>query len=193
MTATLKTVVSDVADSLVAIDSSRVPFRAFKLGVGPYGEPQLLRKVALILNSKPAYLRRVETRRSPDLLIRGSWGLEFKIVRPFGDNGKEAEDWSVNLLHPYDNNTSALGDCMKLLRSNIPEKKAVAVIGYEHDPPRIPIEPLIQSFEILAEKIVKIKLGPRETESRRSLVHPVLQQLKVYAWEVCGTLTPHEG
>lgn len=89
---TLNAVVSDIADSFVAIDSSRVPFRAFKPGVGPYGEPQLLRKVALTLNSKLAYLRKVETRRAPDLLIRDSWGLEFKIVRPFGDNGKEAED-----------------------------------------------------------------------------------------------------
>lgn len=35
----LKTVASDIADSLVVIDSSGVPFRQFKQGVGPYGEP----------------------------------------------------------------------------------------------------------------------------------------------------------
>ena len=75
---------------------------------------------------------------------------------------------------------------MKLLRLGIPEKKGVVAIGYEHDPPRIPIQPLIQSFEILAEKIMKIELGPRETENRKNLIHPVHQQLTVYAWEVCG-------
>jgi len=41
--------------------------------------------------------------------------LEFKIARPFGDNGKEAENWSVNLPHPYAGNVSVIGDCLKLL------------------------------------------------------------------------------
>jgi hypothetical protein len=182
----LKTVVSDIADSLVVIDSSGVPFRKFKQGVGPYGEPQLLKNISQILNSKNTYHGKVETRRTPDLLIKGSWALEFKIVRPFGDNGKEAENWSVNLIHPYVGNISAIGDCIKLLQLDVPEKKAVIVIGYEHDPPKIPIQPLIESFEILAEKIMEIKLGSRETENRKKLIHPVHQQLTVYAWEVLG-------
>jgi hypothetical protein len=183
----LKTVVSDIADSLVMIDSSGVPFRKFKQGVGPYGEPQLLRKISQILSLSGVYQGKVETRRTPDLLIKGSWALEFKIVRPFGDNGKEAENWSVNLIHPYEGNVSALGDCMKLLRLDLPEKKAVVAIGYEHDPPKIPVKPLVESFEILAERIMKIRLGPREAENRRNLIHPVHQQLTVYAWEVLGT------
>jgi hypothetical protein len=184
----LKTLVSDIADSLVVIDSSGVPFRKFKQGVGPYGEPQLLKNIRQILNSKKLYQEKIETKRTPDLLIKDSWALEFKIVRPFGDNGKEAENWSVNLVHPYEGNVSALGDCIKLLRLGIPEKKAVVVIGYEHDPPRIPIQPLIESFEILAENIMKIELGPRETENRKNLIHPVHQQLTVYGWKVCGTI-----
>ena len=154
---TLKTVVSDIADSLVVIDSSGVPFRQFKQGVGPYGEPQLLKNISKILNSKSIYQGKVETRRTPDLLIKDSWALEFKIVRPFGDNGKEAEDWSVNLIHPCEGNVSALGDCVKLLRLQIPEKKAIVVIGYEHDPPKILVQPLIESFEVLAERIMKTK------------------------------------
>jgi len=47
-------------------------------------------------------------------LIKGLWVIEVKIARPFGDNGKEAEAWSVNLLHPYAGNTSIIGDCLKL-------------------------------------------------------------------------------
>jgi len=182
----LKRVISDIADSLVEIDTSGKPFRKFKQGVGPYGEPQLLKRISGILNSKNLYQGKVETRRTPDVLIKGSWALEFKIVRPFGDNGKQAENWSVNLIHPYRGNVSALGDCVKLLDLNIPEKKAAIVIGYEHDPSKISIQPLVESFEMLAERIMKIKLGPRETENRRNLVHPVHQQLTVYAWEVLG-------
>lgn len=145
-----------------------------------------MKNISRILDSKSVYQGKVETRRTPDLLIKGSWALEFKIVRPFGDNGKEAENWSVNLIHPYEGNVSALGDCVKLLHLQTPEKKAVVVIGYEDDPPKIPIQPLINSFEILAERIMKIKLGSRETENRKNLVHPVHQQLTVHAWEVFG-------
>jgi len=114
----LEKIISDVANTLGEIDSSRVPFqtrsRTYSPGVGPYGEPQLLKKCIEILNKLDIYTRKIVTKRTPDILIRGSWALEFKIVRPFGDNGKEAENWSVNLLHPYKGNQSSLGDCMKL-------------------------------------------------------------------------------
>lgn len=193
LTRLLDAVISDIADSLVEVDKSRE--RApkakggfYQEGVGPFPEPLLLNRICQILGSKDEYRGKVETRRCPDLLLRGSWALEFKIVRPFGDNGKEAEDWSVNLLHPYKGNASALGDCLKLLELNTPERKAVVVIGYEHYPTQKSLAPLIDSFEILAEKIMNLKLGARVTENRRNLIHPFHQQLTVYAWEVCGLL-----
>lgn len=186
----LQMTVSDIADSLVRIDSSGVPHgtrgRTYLPGVGPYGEPQLLNKVAQILNSSSRYRGKVETKRNPDLLIRGSWGLEFKIVRPFGDNGREAENWSVNLLHPYEGNQSSLGDCLKLLDLSIREQKAIVVIGYEHIPPLISLQPLVDSFEIIAKQIIKVELGPGITENRKNLIHPIHQQLTVFAWEVLG-------
>jgi hypothetical protein len=190
----LKTVVSDIADSLVDIDKSREQAPKakggfYQAGVGPFPERLLLSKVCKILGSKAEYKGTVEIgMKCPDLLIRGSWALEFKIARPFGDNGREAENWSVNLLHPYKGNTSSLGDCQKLLESNRPERKAVVVIGYEHDPTHKPLAPLVDSFELLAERIMKVKLGPRVTENRKNLIHPVLQQVTVYGWEVCGTI-----
>ena len=125
----LAEVVEDVADCLVAIDASRVPFRSFQAGVGPYGEPQLLKSISLSLNRLPNYKNQVQTKRTPDLLIPQQWAIEFKIARPYGDNGKEAENWSVNLLHPYRGNISTIGDCYKLLEFECKERKAVAVIG----------------------------------------------------------------
>jgi len=130
-------VITDVAGSLVTVDASRVPFHSFQPGVGPYGEPQLLKLIAAHLNDLPNYKGHVVTRRTPDLLIPGEWAIEFKIARPYGDNGKEAENWSVNLLHPYPGNVSTIGDCHKLLELQCTERKAVAVIGYEHSPPKI--------------------------------------------------------
>jgi len=114
MSLTLEQIVGDFADSLLKIDSSGIAFRNFKPGVGPYGEPQLVRQVASHLNDLPTYSSKVKTKRTPDLLISGEWAIECKIARPFGDNGKPAENWSVNLLHPYPGNTSLLGDCLKL-------------------------------------------------------------------------------
>jgi len=182
----MQEIIRDIADALVSIDSSRIPYHNYKPGVGPYSEPTLIKKVRDILNENKKYFNLVQTKRTPDLLIKGFWALEFKIVRPFGDNGKEAENWSVNLIHPYPGNISSLGDCVKLGRANLPERKGIIVIGYEHNPPKIPIEPLIKSFELISEKVMNIQLNQLIIENRKNLVHPVHQQLTVYGWELLG-------
>lgn len=182
----LSQLTSDVADALVTIDRSGIPFKHFQPGVGPYGEPQLLRLVAQHLNKLPLYENRAKTKRTPDLLIPDHWALEFKLARPFGDNGMEAENWSVNLLHPYAGNVSVIGDCIKLHQLNGPERKAVLVIGYEHTPAQILLAPLIKAFEVVAREVAGIRLGPRIETSRTGLNHRVHQQLLAVAWEVLG-------
>lgn len=184
MDLTLKNLVEDLAEALVAIDSSRVPFRNFSPGVGPYGEPQLLTQVAARLNAMLPYEARICTKRTPDLLVPGQWAVECKIARPFGDNGKPAENWSVNLLHPYAGNTSLLGDCLKLRALVTNERKAAVVIGYEHTPPKISLAPLLSAFETVAGNVLCIHLGERVQSERLGLVHPVHRQLTVAAWEV---------
>ena len=57
----LETVVQDIADVLTRIDSSRVPFKNFQPGVGPYGEPQLVKSVVAGLNSLDKYTGRLKT------------------------------------------------------------------------------------------------------------------------------------
>lgn len=182
----LNELVFDIAESLVGIDSSGIPFRQFKPGVGPYGEPQLLKLIASSLNQISKYQNLVGTKRNPDLLIPRMWAVEFKITRPFGDNGKEAENWSVNLLHPYEGNVSSISDCIKLLKFPGSERKAVVVIGYEHNPAKIDLTPLIRSFEVITEHVAKIHLSDRIEYSRAGLIHPVHQSLRVFAWEVLG-------
>jgi len=123
------------------------------------------------------------------LLIPQHWAIEVKLARPFGDNGMEAENWSVNLLHPYEGCTSVIGDCLKLERFNGSERKAALVVGYEHTPPRIKLAALLQAFEVVATNVVGLKLGPRVQVVRTGLVHSVHQQLTVKqltvtCWEV---------
>jgi hypothetical protein len=120
----LERVVDNIAAALVAVDRSGIAFKHFQPGVGPYGEPQLLAAVAKHLNTLPAYGGTARTKRAPDLLLPREWALEVKLARPFGDNGYEAENWSVNLLHPYEGNVSLIGDCLKLHKLGGPERKA---------------------------------------------------------------------
>lgn len=181
----LREVVVDIADILVTVDSSKNPYKNYKPGVGPYSESVLVEEIKNHMN-KGKYRNQASTQRTPDLLIREKWAIEFKLARPYGDNGREAENWSVNLLHPYEGNQSLLGDCLKLIPLNIVEKKAVVAICYEHTPPRISVEPLLDSFELLADKLKGISLSERISETRKGLIHPVHQQLSVVAWEVFG-------
>jgi len=180
----LQELVHDFADALVQIDASREPFRTFQPGVGPYGEPQLVRLVATQLNRLPKYGGAVRTKRTPDLLVPNEWAIEVKITRPFGDNGREAENWSVNLLHPYAGNVSTIGDCHKLLQYSGPERGAVLVVGYEHMPARIDLTPLIRSFQTIATEVLHIRLSERVETRREGLIHPVHQSVDVFAWEV---------
>lgn len=181
---------ADIADAVASVDASRVPHRSFQAGAGPYGEPQLVKLIAVCLNALPKY-HGVRTKRTPDLLIPKQWAVEFKIARPFGDNGKEAENWSVNLLHPYPGNVSTIGDCWKLASLKCEERKAGVVIGYEHIPPKIDLTRLIESFEVIAGHVACIKLSTRIEARRDRLVHPVHQALRVFAWELidCSAAT----
>lgn len=180
----LREVLQDIADAIVRIDMSAKPFRTYQPGVGPYGEPQLVKLIADDLNQIPKYRNSALTKRKPDLLIPNEWAMEFKITRPFGDNDKEAENWSVNLLHPYPGNVSAIGDCYKLTNYTGPEKRGVVVIGYEHAPPKIDLAPLVAAFEEIASRILRFRLSDRVEIRRDGLIHPVHSVLRLFAWEI---------
>lgn len=179
--------VEDFADALAAVDQSRIPHKQFQPGIGPFGEADAIRAALPELRKKniDRYEKAV-MKRLPDLLIPGSWALELKIIRPFGDNGMPAEHWSENILHPYPGNTSSLGDCLKLIEANLPERKAVVIFGYEHSPAQTSLGPAISAFELIAMNILKIKLGPKCQAIRQGLVHPVHQLLRVFGYEVLG-------
>lgn len=177
----LQEIVTSIANLLKEFDSSKPICKNFKPGIGPFTEPQLIKEISILLNSKGISAL---TRRNPDLIVNKEWYMEFKIVRPFGDNGNEAENWSVNLLHPYQGNVSAIGDALKLITLSHIKRKAIFVIGYEHETPKISLDPLLEAFELIAKSIVKIPLGNRIEERRNNLVHPVHQVVRCVTWEV---------
>src|SRR5258706_834732 len=147
-----------LANLLKEFDSERPTHKDFLPGIGPFGEPQVVKEIAKRLLQKGISAR---TKRTPDLAIEQDWAIEFKIVRPFGNNGEEAEGWSVNLLHPYPGSTSLIGDAIKLSALTPYKHKGLFVIAYEHHPARIDLSPLIQAFEVVAKQVMKIPLGER--------------------------------
>jgi hypothetical protein len=183
----LSSLVEDFADALAAVDASKAAHKQFQPGIGPFGEADAVRAaLAWLKHAKPDQYGNAVTKRLPDLLIPGQWAVELKIVRPFGDNGLSAEHWSENVLHPYSGNTSSLGDCMKLLASSLSEHKAVVIFGFEHTPAQVAVEQAISGFELLARELLSLRLSSRHEALRNGLVHPVHQQLRVYAFEVLG-------
>ena len=179
----MQRIVDDIADAIRAVDRCGVPFKNFQLGVGPYGEPQLTKLVVEHLKRTGRYPS-IRTCRVPDVLVPQRWALEFKIVRPFGDNGIEAEHWSQNLLHPYPGNVSAIGDAYKLLQRDGEERRGIVVIAYEHQPPRIDVATLVEAFEIICRSLLKLPLGNRRTSVVNDCVHPVHQTATVMGWQI---------
>ena len=186
----IEDIVNYFAEAAKALDNTGVAYGNFQPGVGPYPERALVRECLDYLKyAYPSDFAEAEIpsrRGSPDLLIPGQWAIEFKIARPYGDNGKEAEHWSQNLLHPYEGNTSSLGDALKLRATRHSANNALIVFTYSHDPSKIDLEPLIRSVEIIAREVLEIPLGNRHRCTFGSLRHPVHQQLACYGWEVLG-------
>ena len=168
----LEQVIDAFAAGLLAIDSCGVAHKSFQLGVGPYGEADAVRRALQHMREQDANLfGKAEAKRLPDILIPRQWAIEVKILRPFGDNGRPAEHWSENILHPYPGNTSSLGDCMKLLQSGLPERKGIIVFGYEHEKAVVPLDPAIHSFELLAAEIIHVELSKRIERRIERLCH----------------------
>jgi hypothetical protein len=194
----LSELVSDFADAFKAVDetspqgASRT--RTYRPGIGPLTEADAVNRALRQFKegTRSLYYRDASPIRYPssrqqcDLVIPEEWAMEFKLLRPFGDNGAEAEHWSENVLHPYPGNVSSIGDSIKLIESGFTERKAIVIFGYEHSPPLIDITIAIDSFEAIAKQVVGIELGARQSAKFGPLIHPVHQQGKVFGWQVLG-------
>ena len=78
---------------------------------------------------------------------------------------------------------------MKATRLNLQgfegtDRRGVVVVGYEHTPNKISLQPLIDAFEVVVTQVAKVRIGPRIHLVESGLCHPVHQQFTVAAWEV---------
>jgi hypothetical protein len=195
----LEPIVRDIAVAIKRIDDRR-PQAAnartgslYQPGIGPHPETQAVALVVGELGSSGggSYAHRLFTgvsypgsRQKCDLCIGRhpdwEWVIEIKMLRLMGDNGKPNDNMLMHILSPYPGDRSALTDCPKLLSSGLRGRKAVVIYGFDY--PGLPMDPAIDAFEVLAQRLVK--LGPRIVGSYSDLVHPVHREGRVFGWEV---------
>jgi hypothetical protein len=185
--------VRDFANALKLVDGRRPQFtsrsgRVYQPGIGPHSEE---RAVDLIIEEmkttnperySPLKCRAAYpgSRQTCDIVFPGEWMIEVKMARFYGDNNKPDDTGIKDVLSPFDTDRSAVADCAKLIATTGPERKAILIYGF--DAPQRPVEVIIDAFEVLACRLVK--LGPRWMAGFTDLVHPVHRQGAVYGWEV---------
>jgi hypothetical protein len=96
----------------------------------------------------------------------------------------------LNSKSPVLSEITVYGDCLKLAKWVGPERRAAVVIGFEHEPAKISLDPLFRAFEAIAAQLLPVAISPRCEKIRHGLVHPVHQVLRVAAWEVPSQSAP---
>jgi len=192
----LETFVRAFADAFARIDA-RSPVwvsrsgRAYQPGLGPHGENEVVRLVLAELTGAPPHVTVAAgqalpypngSRQKCDLWLGAplKWAIEVKMARFRGDNGKPDDTALKDLISPYEDDHSALTDCVKLARSDFPCRTALLVYGFDFDDR--PLDPAIDALETLAR--ARVKLGQRIEVRLGPLVHPVMSAGRVFAWEI---------
>jgi hypothetical protein len=103
VTPSLDDIVSDFADAFKAVDETRPQgasrTRTYRPGIGPLTEADTVNQALRHLKEskrssgyRDASLTRYpNSRQQCDLVNPHEWAIEFKLLRPFGNNGSEAE------------------------------------------------------------------------------------------------------
>lgn len=73
-----------------------------------------------------------------------------------------------------------VSDATKLAESEFSTEKAIIIYGFDY--PNQAIDPLIEAFELLADR--KVQLGPRCEVNLGALVHPVHASGRVFGWRI---------
>ena len=109
------------------------------------------------------------------------------MMRLMGDNGKANDNILTHILSPYPAHRSALTDCRKLVTSGLNGRHAILIYGYDY--PAWPLEPVMDAFECLAGR--EVKLSERISAPFADLVHPIHRSGTVFGSEVKALLDTH--
>lgn len=182
-----------LVDSLAPVAVSSRTGASCQPGIGPHTEARTVKLVmAHLAAAEPSrygsYRLGVPygdgTRQACDVVLGdltpGDWAVEVKMLRLMGDNGKLNDNMMMHILSPYPAHRSALTDCAKLVASQLGNRKAILIYGYDY--PGWPMDPVITAFEILASQ--QVKLASHAVTAFDELIHPVHQRGRVFGWQV---------
>jgi len=193
---TLGDVVGDFARALEAVDQVAAagglgPWRDRHRGVGAlHAENTMAAVLAEMARSDPKRYAHAGQFPYPnssltgDLRIPGSWAFAIRRVRAFANDGIRIRHWSADLLHPYAGPETAIGAAYQLVDSQLTERTALLLFGYEHIPAEVSLQRAAMAFEAVVRSVTTIQIGVRQTAETGLLVHPVHQRGVVYAWEL---------
>jgi hypothetical protein len=196
----LEQLVRQVASAIKAVDAKGVSAASsrtgavYKPGIGPHTEDATVRLFMEELSRDEDNSHGFRTgvpypgqrQKRCDLCFGNApvwaWAIEVKMLRMMGDNGKKNDQMVTKILSPYPQDHSALTDTEKLVNGRLGERKAILIYGFDYPSLGMPMDPVIEAFELLARQ--RVELGPRRTASYDQLVHPVHSQGRVFAWEI---------
>lgn len=165
---------------------------AFGAGLGPHSETETFKLIVdearameplWFMDASFSIPYPESPRQKCDLRLltpAGDLYVEGKLLRLKGDNGKPNDNMLMHIISPYPQHRSALTDCVKLAKSQLPGVKVVTIIGYSY--PDLPLEPALHAFETLAGS--KVRLGKRHEAHFRDLRHSVHREGSIMAWRV---------
>jgi hypothetical protein len=190
--------VPDFAPALKTVDGSCGPAvsirsgREYGVGIGPYSEvkavdlivSELMRISSERYRTLRAGVAYPLSRQKSDLAIGDplEWMCEMKMVRFQGDNGKPDDTAIKDILSPFEDDRSAVTDCVKLAEKGGAVRKAMIIYGFEA--PRRPLSTIVRAFEMLVSS--RVVLGPACSATFIDLRHPVHSCGSVYGWEILG-------
>jgi hypothetical protein len=192
----LEQIVMDFSQGLCSADSRRPQAkshrregRSYRPGIGPFSEADATGlALAEMRLSQPDVWDTAKSSRYPgsrqtcDLCVGEGpeWAIEVKLARVGRDNGTYEDTAVKKILSPYEDDRSAVTDCLKLAGSAFSGRKAILIYGFE-DPAR-PLAWLIDAFELVASQ--RVKLGERHETRFDGLVHPIFSAGGVFAWQI---------
>jgi hypothetical protein len=167
---------------------------SFGAGIGPHSETETFKLIVdeacavdpgWFMNAVFGIPYPESPRQKCDLKLStpaGALFVEGKLLRLKGDNGKPNDNMLMHILSPYPQHRSALTDCSKLAKSQLPGAKVITIVGYRY--PDLPLEPAIGAFEALARRVVH--LGERHEAQFCNLRHSVHGEGSILAWRLEG-------
>lgn len=188
-----------LADARKPVAVNRRSGDPFLRGIGPHSEEQTIQLVMseLAALKASAYANQFGLgvpypefpRQRCDLCLghapQWDWGIEVKMLRILGDNGRANDNMLMHIFSPYPAHRSAVTDCWKLAQTRLARRRGILIYGYDAE--QWPLEPAISAFEVLASSVAR--LGPRKQARFSGLVHPVHASGCVFAWELVDEQT----